>query len=153
AFASIAAAPGPIDLALIAIPATAVPGTLSDCAAAGVRAAVVFSAGFAEEGAGETAALQARVAEIARITGLIVAGPNLVGFLNVAHGLAATFSPAISFDALAALRANPRPGIAIVSQSGGLGFALFDRGVERRLPFSYVINTGNEVDLDATELG
>lgn len=152
AYPSIGQAPGPIDLALIAIPATAVPDTLRECAAAGVRAAVVYSAGFAEEGGSETVELQAQLREIAQSTGLIVAGPNLVGFLTVADGLAATFSPAIDFAHLPALRADARPRIAIVSQSGGLGFALFNRGVERRLPFSYVINTGNEADLDATEV-
>ena len=152
AYAAIAEAPGPIDLALIAIPAANVPDTLRDCAAAGVRAAVVYSAGFAEEGGEDNAALQAQVREIARAKNMIVAGPNLVGFLNVAHGLAATFSPAVDFAALDRLRADTRPRIAIVSQSGGLGFALFNRGVDRRLPFSYVINTGNEADLDATEV-
>ena len=151
AVAAIARAPAPVDLALIAIPAEAVPDALSDCAAAGVRAAVVYSAGFAEEG-GDNVALQTRVHDIARSTGMIVAGPNVVGFLSVGSGLAATFSPAIDFDALPALRADPRPRIGIVSQSGGLGFALFNRGLARRLPFGVVINTGNEADLDATEV-
>jgi acyl-CoA synthetase (NDP forming) len=98
-------------------------------AAAGVRAALVYSSGFAEEG-GASADIQARVREIARATGLTVGGPNVVGFMNVVDAVVATFSPAVDLAALPALRADPRERrIGIVSQSGGLGFALFNRGL------------------------
>src|SRR5262244_3981000 len=79
---SIAAVPGPVDLALIAIPADAVASVLEECAAVGVRAAYIFSSGFAEEGGARTE-LQARVRDIAERTGMIVAGPNAVGLMNV----------------------------------------------------------------------
>jgi acyl-CoA synthetase (NDP forming) len=152
AFPSVAAAPGPIDLAMIAIPAASVPATLRECAASGVRAALVFSAGFAEEG-GESAALQDEVRAIARETGMVVAGPNSVGMLDVEARVAATFSPSIDFAALEAMRARAAVGrIGIISQSGGLGFAIYQRGLRRQLSFSYVVNSGNEADLDATEL-
>jgi acyl-CoA synthetase (NDP forming) len=153
AFAAIGAAPGPIDLALIAIPAESVPATLLQCAAAGVRSALVFSSGFAEEEGGAHRALQDQVREIARETGMAVAGPNSVGMLDLAQPLAATFSPAIDFAALPGLRADPtRRRIGIISQSGGLGFALFNRGLKRNLAFGTVINTGNEADLDACDI-
>jgi acyl-CoA synthetase (NDP forming) len=153
AFAAIGKAPGPIDLALIAIPAESVPATLVECAAAGVRSALVFSSGFAEEEGGEHRALQDRIRTIARESSMAVAGPNSVGMLDLAEPLAATFSPAIDFAALPSLRANPsNRRIGIISQSGGLGFALFNRGLKRNLAFSTVINTGNEADLDACDI-
>jgi acetate---CoA ligase (ADP-forming) len=153
AFAAIGDAPGPIDLALIAIPAESVPATLRQCAAAGVRSALVFSSGFAEEEGGAHRALQDQLRAIARETGMAVAGPNSVGLLDLGQPLAATFSPAIDFAALPGLRADPtRRRIGIVSQSGGLGFALFNRGLKRNLAFGTVINTGNEADLDSCDI-
>src|SRR5260221_14240588 len=122
AFAAIGKAPGPIDLALIAIPAESVPATLVECAAAGVRSALVFSSGFAEEEGGEHRALQDRIRTIARQSSMAVAGPNSVGMLHLADPLAATFSPASDFSALPSFRANPsNRRIGIISQSGGLG--------------------------------
>ncbi len=152
AFAAIGAAPEPVDLALIAIPAESVPATLAQCAAAGVRSALVFSSGFAEEDGGEHRALQDQVRAIARDGAMAVAGPNSVGFLDLAAPLAATFSPAIDFAALPGLQADSsRRRIGVISQSGGLGFALFNRGLKRHLAFGTVINTGNEADLDACD--
>lgn len=153
AFAAIGDAPGPIDLALIAIPAESVPAALAQCVAAGVRSVLVFSSGFAEEEGGEHRARQDQIRTIARDSSMAIAGPNSVGMLDLAGPLAATFSPAIDFAALPALRANPaKRRIGIISQSGGLGFALFNRGLKRHLAFSTVINTGNEADLDACDV-
>ncbi|HVM80817.1 MAG TPA: acetate--CoA ligase family protein [Stellaceae bacterium] len=153
AYSAIAAVPERVDLALIAIPAEAVPGVLEECAAAGVRAAYVFSSGFAEEG-GDKRAQQERIREISRRTGVIVAGPNAIGFMNVMLPIVASFTPAVDLAALPRLRAQPAERrIAIVSQSGGLAFAFFNRGLQRRLPFSYAVNTGNEADLDLTDVG
>jgi len=150
---SIAAADAPVDLALIAIPADAVAGVLEECAAAGVRAAYIFSSGFAEEGR-DKQALQQRIREISERTQMIIGGPNAVGFMNVSLPLVASFTPAVDFAALPALRAAKAPRrIAVVSQSGGLAFAFFNRGVKRRLPFSYVVNTGNEAALDLVDIG
>jgi len=152
AFARVGDIPEPVDLALIAVPAETVPEVLEECVAAGVRSAMVFSGGFAEEGAAKRA-LQDGIGDLARRTGMVIAGPNSVGFLNVQDALAATFSPAIDFALLAEHRAREvRRRIGIVSQSGGLGFALFNRGLRRHLAFSHVVNTGNEADLDATDV-
>jgi acyl-CoA synthetase (NDP forming) len=150
---SIAAAPRPVDLALVAIPAASVPQALEECADAGVKSALVFSSGFAEEEGSAPRELQARVRDIARRRGILVAGPNSVGFLNVAELLAATFSPAIDFAALPRLRDNTTSRrIGIISQSGGLGFALFNRGLRRHLAFGTIVTTGNEADLDACDV-
>ncbi len=151
AYPSIAALPDAVDLALIAIAAPAVEQALRECVQRGIGAAMIYSSGFAEEGA-EAAAMQAGIRAFARSSGIVVAGPNTVGFLNVGGSLAATFSPAIDFEALERMCAEQRHDrIGIVSQSGGLGFALFNRGLRRKLAFSYVLNTGNEADVDAAE--
>jgi acetate---CoA ligase (ADP-forming) len=152
-YPAISAVPEPVDLALIAIPADAVAGVLEECAAAGVRAAYIFSSGFAEEG-GDRHELQSRIRAIAGRTGMIVAGPNAVGLMNVKLPLVASFTPAVDLTALPRLGAAVAPRrIAVVSQSGGLAFAFFNRGLQRRLPFSHVLNTGNEADLDLVDAG
>ncbi|MGE0724958.1 MAG: acetate--CoA ligase family protein [Alphaproteobacteria bacterium] len=151
AYRAVGGTPAPADLALVAIPSEGVPGVLEECAAAGVKAVMLYSGGFAEEGEAKRG-LQDEVAAIARRTGMRIAGPNSVGFLNVADQVCCTFSPAIDFDALPAQRASETRRIGIVSQSGGLGFAIFNRGLKRQLAFSHVVNTGNEADIDATEI-
>ena len=118
AYASIADVPGPVDCALVALPAEIVAETLESCAAGGVKSAVVFSSGFAETDA-EGAARQERLAEIARRTGIRIVGPNCLGIFNAGIGFYATFSS--SLDA-----GPPPPGnIAIVSQSGAYGSHVF----------------------------
>jgi acyl-CoA synthetase (NDP forming) len=149
-YPSLSAIGAPIDLALIAIPAEAVLGALEECAAAGVGYAVIISSGFAEQG-GEQTQLQDRIAALARRTGLRISGPNAEGFYNDIGRVAATFSPTV----------EPRPGdaapiagagrIGIVAQSGGMGFALYNRGRAQGLSFSYVVSTGNEADLTASD--
>src|SRR3954466_3851938 len=83
-----------IDLAVVIIPARAVLGALEQCAAAGVRNAVVISSGFAEEG-GDSAAMQDAIAELAKRTGMRIAGPNAEGFYSEVQRVAATFSPTV----------------------------------------------------------
>ncbi len=144
---SVATVPGPVDLALVVVAARRVPEVLEQCGTKGVGAAIVLSSGFSEQDGGEGDRLQREVAAIARRYGMAVMGPNCEGFLNVAGHVPATFSPAVDLER--ALEAAPQPGgVAVVSQSGGLGFALFNDGTERKMRFSYVITTGNEADLD-----
>jgi acyl-CoA synthetase (NDP forming) len=139
----------PVDLAIIGIPARAVVDAAAQCAAAGVRAAIVISSGFAEEGV-DGAQLQARLAEIARRTGMRVCGPNCEGFYNLINNIAATFSPAAEGRHATARQASQRR-IAVIAQSGGLGFALYHRGRAEGLAFSHVLTTGNECDLAAAD--
>src|SRR5258707_5555025 len=144
-FAAIGKAPKGIDLALIAIPAESVPATLLECAAAGVKSALVFSSGFAEEEGDEHRALQDRIRTIARQSSMAVARPNSVGMLDLAEPLAATFSPAIDFAALPSLRANPsNRRIGITQKAGGAGLALFHPGPQRDLALTPVVHTRKE---------
>src|SRR5882724_9525057 len=94
-FSSIADVGQPIDLAIVIIPARAVLGALEQCAAAGVKNAVVISSGFAEEG-GDSAAMQDAIVALAKKTGMRISGPNAEGFYNELKRVAATFSPAVN---------------------------------------------------------
>src|ERR1700692_3700560 len=93
-YRSIAEVGQPIDLAIVIIPAKAVLGALEQCAAVGVRNAVIISSGFAEEG-GDSAAMQDAIARLAKTTGLRISGPNAEGFYSQAQRVAATFSPTV----------------------------------------------------------
>src|SRR6185437_5918259 len=84
----------------------------------------------------------------ARELGIRIAGPNTQGFYNVPRGIAATFSPAVNIEP-GPLDARPR--IGIVSQSGGLGYALYNRGRVEDLDFSAIISIGNQADLELSD--
>jgi acyl-CoA synthetase (NDP forming) len=145
---SLEAIGAPVDLALIAIPAEAVLAALEACAAHGVKYAVVISSGFAEQG-GARRGLQEEIAALARRTGLRVSGPNAEGFYSTRTQVAATFSPAVEPRAGEVLTLAGERRIGIVAQSGGMGFALYNRGRAQGLSFSHVVSTGNEADLTA----
>ncbi|MGY6534658.1 MAG: acetate--CoA ligase family protein [Pararhodobacter sp.] len=143
-FPTLAAAPGPIDLAIIAVPATMVEAALEDAIAAKVPALVIFSSGFAEIGA-EGAAMQARLAARAAAAGIRVLGPNCLGFMTVSDDCFATFSPVVKIG-------KPLAGrIGIVSQSGAFGAYALALAQRRAMGISHWITTGNEADLDFAE--
>lgn len=151
-FPDVGAVGRPIDLALVAVPAPRVLAALEDCARAGVRHAAIISSGFAEAGGGREAT-QAEIAALARRTGMRVCGPNTEGFHNEIARVSATFSPAVAprpDAADAPLLASSRR-IGVVAQSGGIGFALYNRGRALGLRFSQVVTTGNEADLTAAD--
>ena len=141
AYASLADVPGGTELVLIATPGASVPGVVAEAVAAGAKAAVILSSGV------DMAALEAAIGD----SGLRYMGPNTEGYFDVG-GVAGTFAAVVE-EALAAGAAATRPGrkISIVSQSGGLGFALFGRGLAENLDFHSVITTGNEGDLECLD--
>jgi acetate---CoA ligase (ADP-forming) len=149
AFSSIGAVPGPIDTAAIAVRAAVVPQVLAECAVAGVRSAVIFSSGFAEEGKDGRRAQEA-MAATARNAGMRLLGPNAEGYVNVHQGIPLSFSPTVDYQrGLTRLLAG---NVAVVSHSGGLGFALFNGGAAVGMGMSYVVSTGNECDVGALEV-
>ncbi len=149
-YPSIADVGQPIDLAIVIIPARAVLGALEQCAAAGVKNAVIISSGFAEEG-GDSAAMQDAIAELAKKTGMRISGPNAEGFYSEAQRVAATFSPTVDVKPDAPRLIATRRRIGIVAQSGGIGFAIYHRARALGIALSYVISAGNESDLGAGE--
>ncbi|BBC03374.1 acyl-CoA synthetase (NDP forming) [Bradyrhizobium elkanii] len=149
-YPAIAAVEFPIDLAIIALPAELVCDVVEQCAAAGVRWAIVISSGFAEESAAK-AERQLRLSDIARRTGIRICGPNCEGFYNVRGRIAATFSSAAEPLHRGPAQDAAAGRVAIVAQSGGLGFSLLSRGRAAGLEIGHVVTTGNECDLTAVD--
>ncbi|NMH81664.1 CoA-binding protein, partial [Pseudonocardia xinjiangensis] len=148
-YPDITTVPGPVDVVLVVVNASRVVDVLEACGQSGVRFAVVISSGFAEQSDG--AERQRELAEVcARHPGMRVLGPNAEGLINVVDDVPLGFSP--TTDYRRGLVRLHRGDVAVVSQSGGLGFALFNDGLSRGLGFSHVISTGNEIDVDLTDL-
>ena len=152
-YASVDELPGAVDLAIITIPADYVAAALDACGRKGIQAAIVISSGFAEEKGDQGGARQLALGEIAQRYDMALIGPNAEGFFNSAHDLAATFSPTVSdLDPGDLPRVTDADGLGVVSQSGGVGFSFFHRGIPKRLPFSFIVTTGNEATLDALDV-
>jgi acetate---CoA ligase (ADP-forming) len=144
AYASLADLPGPVDAAVVAVPAKLVVGEVEQCARMGIGACVIFSSGFAEAGE-EGLAWQRRLGEIAAESGMRILGPNCLGTFNAQSGFIATFSSSVEHHL-------PSPGpLAIASQSGAYGSHVFALARERGLETSYWITTGNEADVELSE--
>ncbi len=139
-----------IDLAIVIIPARVVLGALDDCARLGVKHAIIISSGFAEEG-GDSIAMQDAIALLAKRTGMRISGPNAEGYYNQIAGIAATFSPTVDAKPDQPRFVATRKRIGIVAQSGGIGFAIYNRAKALGIALSTVISTGNESDLGAGE--
>ncbi len=152
AYPSVDALPQPVDLAILIVPAEYVAAELERCGRAGIKAAVILSSGFAEEGETGTR-MQREIASTARRYDMAVSGPNTEGFANIAAALCATFSQAMDKAAgpLMPARALGRGQVSVISQSGGLGFAFFDRARPRHLKFRYIVTTGNEAVLETSD--
>ena len=149
-FPAIGAVGQPVDLALVAIPAAGVAAAVEECAKAGVKNTLIISSGFAEEG-GAAVDLQQALIEVTRRYRIRACGPNCEGYYNAMGRVATTFSPTVETkdDGTQVLVSDKR--IGVIAQSGGIGFALFNRGKAAGLGFSYVISTGNEADLGMAE--
>ncbi|MGE0653931.1 MAG: CoA-binding protein, partial [Alphaproteobacteria bacterium] len=144
AFSSVAALPQAPDVAILAVPASGTVQAVRDCAERGVKAAIVFSAGFAETG-DEGRALQDEMVSVAGAAGMRLLGPNCLGVFNAATGFYGTFSAMLDTGLV-----KPGP-IGIVSQSGAYGSHLMHLARLRGLGMSYMITTGNECDIDVAE--
>ncbi len=144
-YASIRDVPEPVDLALLALGAERIPDTVRECAASGARAAVVFATGFAEAGPAGVA-LQQRLREAWRGTGMRLLGPNTAGVRCTAIGLFGEQGTNLA-------TVGYRPGsVAMISQSGALG-GYFGSTYLQRLGVGtrYFIDTGNELDVDVAD--
>ena len=144
AWPSLRAIEGQIDCAILATSAQDTLSAIEDCVAIGVKAAILYGAGFAEAG-DEGVALQNRIIDTARKSGLRLLGPNCMGVLNSHSGFYGTFASAME-------ESIPAPGnIAVASQSGGYGGHLMKHLFLRGLGVSQWITTGNEADIDVGE--
>jgi acetate---CoA ligase (ADP-forming) len=154
AYKSVADLPEPVDLAILIIPAEFIPDELECCGRAGIKAAMILSSGFAEEPGGAGARMQDSIRATAKRYDMAVTGPNTEGFANIAAALCPTFSPAMDVNAGPLLPAKPlgTGQVSVISQSGGLGFAFFDRARGRNLAFRHIVTTGNEAALEAADI-
>ncbi len=127
--------PGKVDLAVVIVPAPAVPGVLTDIGEAGIRQVILMSAGFAETGP-EGAALQDESSAIANQYGLKIIGPNCVGVVNTKNRFATTELMPEAFT----------PGtLAVLAQSGVFGHNLLERFNEYGIAVSKAVTLGNRV--------
>jgi acyl-CoA synthetase (NDP forming)/L-amino acid N-acyltransferase YncA len=143
AYASVTDIPDPVDIAVVAVPAPAVPDVVLDCAAKGVHGVVVISAGFAESGK-EGRALQRQVLRLCRTYGLRLIGPNCLGVINTDadQQLNASLAPVMP----------PRGRAGFFCQSGALGVAILENVASRGLGLSTFVSAGNRADVSGNDL-
>jgi acetyl coenzyme A synthetase (ADP forming)-like protein len=143
AHASVTAIPGPVDLAVLVVPADVVLKVAVECGKKGVKGLVVITAGFREIG-GAGVEREERLRAIARRYGMRVIGPNCMGIVNTQ----AEFACNASFAAT-----PPLPGsVAMVSQSGALGEAILADAAQAGLGVAMFASVGNRVDVTAADL-
>src|SRR5579883_107855 len=136
AYPSISRVPDCVQLAVIVTPAESVPSVIRECVSAGVKAAIVISAGFRETGS-RGYALEQEVLEVVRTGGIRLIGPNCLGVMCPITGLNATFAPTIG-----------KPGsVALISQSGAICTALLDWSLREQVGFSALISVGSMLDV------
>lgn len=142
-YPTVEAIPGPVDLAVVVVPAEQVVEVAWQCARKGVRALVVITAGFAEAGE-EGRARQEELLRVCRATGMRLIGPNCMGIVNTDPGvrLNATFAPVL-----------PPPGrVGFLSQSGALGLAVMEYANQLGLGLSTFVSVGNKADVSGNDL-
>ncbi len=144
-YPSLADVPGPVDLVLVMLAAEHATDVIRQAGQVEARAAVVYGSGFAETGS-EGRKLQEQLLDAAREEGVRVLGPNSQGVVNLAEGMAASFSRSLDIFPLRAGK------VAYVGQSGALGGSILDLAQERGLGFSVWASTGNQADLDLLDL-
>lgn len=141
AYANIAAVPEQIDLAVIVTPAPTVPAIVGQCADAGVKGAIVISAGFRESGQAGAELERQILAELKRGKMRLI-GPNCLGVMSPFTGLNATFAGAMA-----------RPGnVGFISQSGALCTAILDWSLRENVGFSALVSTGSMLDVSWGDL-
>src|SRR5688572_16127897 len=144
-YPSLAALPHAPDCVVLVVPREAVEASLEEAAAAGAGAAIVYASGYGEMVREDAGRSQQRLAALARAAKMPMLGPNCMGLVNHTLGAGMSFIPEYA-------RAPARPGaIAVVSQSGALGYSLaqaWDRGLGIR----YFFSAGNSADVDVADL-
>jgi acetyltransferase len=136
AYKDIQSVPEQVDLAVVVTPAPSVPGIMKECVAAGIKGAIIISAGFKEIGP-EGVELERQVMETARAGKMRIIGPNCLGVMSTISGLNATFAAGIA-----------RPGnVGFISQSGALCTAVLDWSLRENVGFSAFVSIGSMLDV------
>lgn len=143
-YPAVADLPGPVDLAIVAVPARAVAPVLRELGARGVKSVIVLSSGFAEIGA-EGRILETEITAVAREFGMRLCGPNCLGLINAFERVIATFGQYAD-------GATPPGPVGFVTQSGAFGTAIAALARRRELGLGYFVNTGNESDVTFAQI-
>ena len=130
---------GPVDVAMIVVPASMAYAAVEECAKKQVKFVVIISSGFSEVG---NVAEEKRIAQFAAANGVRVIGPNVFGVYSAASSLNATFGPP-----------DVKQGnVAIITQSGAIGIAMIGKTKVEGIGLSAMISVGNKSDVDETDL-
>ena len=140
-YPSVSAIPGPVDLAIILVPYHSTLSVIKECAAKGVKGAVLFTAGYKETGTNEGMELEEALVRIARSAGMRLFGPNCMGLYSPKTGL--SFFPELSKES------GP---VGFISHSGSLANILGRIASQRGIRFSKVVSLGNECDLNSADI-
>jgi acyl-CoA synthetase (NDP forming) len=141
-YKKIADVPDPVDLAIVIVPANAVPATLEEIGARGIKHVIIESAGFAETDE-KGIALQENITTIAKRLGLRVIGPNCVGVINTNN----------KFASIELIEESLTPGpLSIIAQSGVFGNILLDFLYQHRIYVSKAITLGNRIDVNECDM-
>jgi acetyl coenzyme A synthetase (ADP forming)-like protein len=130
---------GPVDMAVIVIPAKFVFSAVESCARKKVKFLVIITSGFSEVGNHEE---EKKIVEYAHKHGMRVLGPNIFGIYSGKTGLNATFGP----------RDVNRGNVAIVTQSGALGIAMIGKTATENIGLSAIVSVGNKADIEEADL-
>lgn len=142
-FARLSEVPGPVKLAVIAVPYAEVPKVVEECGAAGVKGIVVATAGYADDG-DRGLARQRELVRQARANGMRVIGPASLGIMNT--------NPAVSLNASMAPSLGRRGGLGLFSQSAAIGVSLYAASSRRRVGISTFLSAGNRADVSGNDM-
>lgn len=142
AYASVLDVPGPVDLAILCIPADAVLDAIEECGRKGVKGLVVITAGFREIG-GIGEERERKLRELVRKHGMVAVGPNCMGVINT--------HPDVNMDATFAPTPPLRGTISFTSQSGALGVAILDHAKSINVGFAKFVSLGNKTDVSGND--
>ena len=129
-----------IDLAVIAVPTSAVLGAVESSIKAKVKSIALITAGFRETGP-EGTKIQSEITNLCSQAGVRLLGPNCLGLINTGHRMNASFSK----------RIPKAGGISVLSQSGAVCTAMLDWALARGLGLAKVVSIGNKADLNETD--
>ncbi len=133
--------PGPIDLAVVVIPAKAVPQIVKDCGKKGITSVIIISAGFSETGA-EGKKLEEKIADLSHKYGIRILGPNCLGIIDSWSKMNASFAESMP----------DKMKISLLSQSGAICTAILDWANSEEIGFSRFISLGNKLDIDENDV-
>ncbi|GAA3316436.1 bifunctional acetate--CoA ligase family protein/GNAT family N-acetyltransferase [Arthrobacter ramosus] len=142
-FARIADVPGPVQLAIIAVPYEEVPKVVDECGVAGVKGLVVATAGYADDGE-RGLRKQRELVRQARSYGMRVIGPESLGIVNT--------NPEVSLNASMAPSLPRRGGLGLFSQSAAIGVSVYAAASRRGLGLSSFLSAGNRADISGNDV-